>query len=254
MTEGEYVVETIETEQFESATANVSVRPLVRSRPTSFNVLVEVSLKPPPERTAPGVLAGDVDLDVPKAARKHFEAGMKASDSGDTARALAELRAAVTAYPKYYAARIELSRELRRQKRLPEALEMLQPLDEIAPKHAEVHTERGIVLLMLERRAESVAELETALRLREPDWAAHLYMGWALLETNSEGAARHLSRALQLDEQRAARAHLALARLAEELGQRQTAIGHLEAYLTLAPLAPDAAAARKLLERLRAPE
>jgi tetratricopeptide (TPR) repeat protein len=252
--EGDYVVETIETDKFESATASVAVRPLIRGRSFTFNVLIEVSLKPPPERVAPGVVAADVDLDVPKAARKRYQAGMKALDDGDGARAVNELRAAVEAYPQYFAARLELGRELRRQKQFQAALEALQPLAQFASRHAEAHIEIGVVLLSLGQRDEAARALETALRLHEADWAAHLYMGWALLETDADKAAAHLGRALELDERAAARAHLALARLAEESGRRQNAIEHLEAYLALAPAANDATAARKLIERLRTPQ
>jgi hypothetical protein len=52
---------------------------------------------------------------------------------------------------------------------------------------------------------------------------------------------------------KAARAHLALARLAEAQGQREVAISHLEAYLLKAPKAHDAEATRRLADRLRSP-
>jgi tetratricopeptide (TPR) repeat protein len=64
-------------------------------------------------------------------------------------------------------------------------------------------------------------------------------------------ASKHFTRALELDEQKAARAHLALGQIANNEGRREEAFKHLVAYLTLAPNASDAAAVRKLAETLR---
>ncbi|MDQ3684742.1 MAG: hypothetical protein M3430_03965 [Acidobacteriota bacterium] len=251
VTEGEYVVETFETERFDATSANVSARPVIRGRPTTFNVLIELPLKASPAKTAAGVVAADVDVDVPKAALKHYHAGMKAIEKRDSARVVTELQAAIEIYPKYYAARLELGRELRLQKRFLEATEILQPLNEIAPRRIEPRVERGVVLLALERRAEAVSELQAALSVEESNWTAHLYLGWALLDQDGEKAGTHLRRALELNEQKAARAHLALAQLADAKGQRRLAVEHLDAYLALAPDAHDAEATRKLAERLR---
>ncbi|HEX8476574.1 MAG TPA: tetratricopeptide repeat protein [Pyrinomonadaceae bacterium] len=250
--EGGYVVETIATDKFEATATNVMIRPLLRGKPTVVTVLIELPLKASPERVAPGVITADVDLNVPKTALKHYRAGMKALEEGDAVRGVTQLREAIAAHPKYYAARLELGRELRTQKRFAEALEALQPLAEIAPKRAEPRIESGIVLLGLERFDAAAKELEAALRLEETNWAAHLYLGWSLLEKDGEKAATHFRRAIELDEQKAARAHLSLARLADAKGERAVAIQHLDAYLAISPDAHDSESVRKLAERLRA--
>lgn len=252
---GDYTVETFETENFEATQTNVSVFPtdLLEPRPVSVTVFVELPLKAAPVSAPPDELMADVDLNVPKKALKHYQAGMKKLEKGDSAQGINELRAAVELHPTYYAARLELARELRLQKRFQDALEIARPLNQIAPRRPEPHIEHGIILLALERRAESVKELSTALQLRETDWATHLYLGWALLESDALKAETHFQRALKLDEQKAARAHLALARLAESKGERLLALDHLDAYLSLSPQAHDAEATRKLAERLRSP-
>jgi Tfp pilus assembly protein PilF len=250
VTEGDYAIETFETEEFQATLTNVQVRPSPR-RPTMFTVFVELPRKEPKEKMRPGELMANVDVNVPKNAVKHYQAGMKKLENGDSAEAIKELRTAVEIYPEYYSARLELGRELRMKKRFEEALPVIQPLVQLAPKRADPHIELGIVLLGLERRDEAIDSLNTALRLEEPNWAAHLYVGWALLERDGDKAETHFSRALELDEHKAARAHLALAQLAEAKGNRALALAHLDAYLTLAPKAHDAEATRKLAERLR---
>ena len=251
VTEGDYAIETFETELYEATVTNVQVRPFPR-KPTLFTVFVELPLKHGPEKTARGELMADVDVNVPKNALKHYNAGMKKIEKGQSAEAINELRMAVEVYPDYYAARLALGRELRLKKRFQEALPVIQRLTEIAPKRAEPHIECGIILLGLERRDEAIDELNKALAMEEANWATHLYLGWALLERDGSKAETHFNRALELDEHKAARAHLALARLAEGKGNRALALAHLDAYLTLAPKAHDAEATRKLAEQLRA--
>jgi tetratricopeptide (TPR) repeat protein len=249
VTDGDYLIETFETDIYEATSTEVILRPVPR-RPTYFNVFIDIPLKNVP-RTPAGVVAADVDLNVPKAAAKHYRNGAKALKNGDSAGAVVELREAISAYPDYYAARIDLGRELRIQKRFTEAEEILKPLAQIAPRRSEPRLEYGIVLLELKRPEEAATELRAALQLEEANWATHLYLGWALLESHPQEAEPEFKRALELDERKAARAHLALARLADAQGDRQTAIQHLDAYLALMPDAPDAEAVRKLKEKLR---
>jgi tetratricopeptide (TPR) repeat protein len=250
VSDGDYLVETFETDTLEATSTEVTLRPRPR-RAISFNVYIDIPSKSLPAKTPASVIAADVDLNVPKAASKHYRNGIKALKSGDSLSAVAELREAVAAYPNYYAARLDLGRELRIEKRFKEAEEILSALAEIAPKRAEPRLEYGIVLLELKRPDQAATQLREALQLQEANWATHLYLGWALLESQSQEAEPHFKRALELDERKAARAHLALARLADAQGLRQLAIQHLEAYLALTPNAPDADVARRLADHLR---
>ncbi|MET0623195.1 MAG: tetratricopeptide repeat protein [Pyrinomonadaceae bacterium] len=255
VTEGDYYIVTYETDMFEASETKVSVYSPDRQspRPTTQTVIIELPLKVAPAPPSPGVVRADVDHNVPKAAVKRYEAGMKALRAADSARAIREFRAAIEIYPEYYSARVELGRKLRLDRRFEEAEGFLSRLREIAPKKAEGRIEYGIVLLELGRREGAAAELRAALESDEANWATHLYLGWALLEDQPAQAVPHFVRALALDEQKAARAHLALARIAEQGGDRERAVQHLDAYLTLAPNANDVESARRLAERLRNP-
>lgn len=251
---GEYLIETVETDMFEATSTPVTIYVPNPPTPQTVTVIIELSLKPVVLGAPPGKVAADVDVKVPKDAAKRFQAGMKAAADKDSPRAVSEFKAAIELYPKYYAARLELGRELRLQKQFGEAEAALRPLVEVAPKHAEPRIELGIALLSLGKREEAADQLREAVRLEETNWAPHLYLGWALLETDGAQAAEEFKRALQLDEVKAARAHLALARLAQERGDRRLALKHLDSYLELAPEAGDAQAARKLADSLRSPE
>jgi Tfp pilus assembly protein PilF len=250
--EGEYVIETVATDKYAASLTNVSIFPLDRKRSEIFRVYVQLQLKPLPDTDKPAVLTADVDVRVPKQAQKHYREALKALSSGNGARGIEELQAALKIYPDYYAARLDLGRELRIRKQFKESAEVLKPLAQLAPKRAEPRIEYGIVLLALDRRAEAVRELRAALELEETNWITHLYLGMSLMETEADAAEKHLRRALELSETKAARAHLSLAQLANAKGQRPAAIEHLQAYLKLSPDAPDAADIRQLIERLRA--
>ncbi|HJU56919.1 MAG TPA: tetratricopeptide repeat protein [Pyrinomonadaceae bacterium] len=250
---GEYVVETSESDKFEATATRVTVRPIefTEPKPTSVSVYIDLPARKGPEQAAPGVVLADVDLKVPDAALKRYRKGMEALRAGNRDDATEEFKAAVNAYPQYYAARLELGRQLRAQLLFDEAEAALRPLGEIAPKRAEPRIEYAIVLLALKRPKEAAGQLRKALELEETNWVTHLHLGWALLETEPAEAERYFRRALELDERKAAQAHLSLARLAYAKGQRQDSIRHLEAYLTLAPDAPDAPAVRQLARQLR---
>lgn len=251
--EGEYSIETFETDKFEPSLTSVSVRPLIRQRPDVVRVFVDLQLKPTTNRVVLGVITADVDVNVPKQAVRHYKAGMKALERGDSVNAVTELRRAVELYDKYYVARLELGRELRKQKRYDEATLVLEPLSHIAPRRPEPRVLRAAALLALGHREQAIEELRAALNLDDTNWEAHLYLGWAFLEIAPDRSELHLKRALSLDDRHAVRAHLALARLAHSQGKTELAIKHLDEFLLRAPDSEDAEPARRLAENLRSP-
>lgn len=254
LAEGEYAVETFENARFESTQKNVSVNPLVRNQPITINVSIELSEKAAEgvEKSPPGTAAADVEAGVPHKAVEHYLAAMKALRERDSERAADEFKKAIAAHPPYYTARLEYGRELRRRGEAERAEEVLRPLLDTAPRKVAARVEYARALLALDRRDEAVTHLEAAVGLPGAGWEPHYYLGWALLEKRPGDAETHLRKAVELDEVSAARAHLALARLAHERGQRAAAIAHLEAFLKLSPDSREAAAARALAEKLKA--
>lgn len=249
VTDGDYLVETFETRVHEPTSTEASLRPRPR-RSTFLNLYVDIPLKSNPE-LKPGVVYADVDLNVPKSAVKHYQKGSKALKEDDFITAEKELRQAISIYQNYYRARLELGRELRLRKRFAEAADVLFPLLQIAPGRADPRVEYGICLLELDRRDDATRELRRAVELDAYSWASHLYLGWALLETSPEQAEPFFKRAIELDERKAARAYLSLARIADSQSKTDLAIQYLEAYLAIMPNASDSDAARKLLAKLR---
>src|SRR4029078_5827831 len=125
----------------------------------------------------------DVYVKGPKEAVKHYNNGVTAIAQEKFELGVEELRLAIKIFPEYYASRIALGRELRRQKRSDEAETVLAPLRQTAAQHAEAWIEHGIVLLQLNRPQEAVFDLRRGVELEDGNWAAHFYLGWALLES-----------------------------------------------------------------------
>lgn len=249
VTDGDYLLETFETDQYEATSTDVELRPRPR-RSIFLRVNIEIPLKGK-TTTKPGVITADIDVQVPKEAVKHYQAGTKALKDDNFVVAEKELRQAIELYQNYYAARLELGRELRVRKRFADGAEVLFPLLQLAPNRADPRVEYGACLLELKRPDEAALELRRAIELEETSWVSHLYLGWALLESAPPEAEIHFKRALDLNQRKAARAYLALARIADSQDDSELAIHYLETFLTLMPNATDADVARKLLARLR---
>ncbi len=246
----DYLLETEETPVFQATTTRLRIYQYTAQEGTNNHVSVTLPLKEN-ATVIVGTVAADVDTGAPEAARKHLDAGQRAALSGDSAKAITEFRTALSMWPEYYGARLDLGRELRKQGKFKDALEALEPLRTRAPKKAEPLIEIGIVNMALDHRDTAADALKAAIRLDDSNWSAHLYLGYALVDVNDEEAEPHFWRALKLNEKEAVKAHLALARLAARYGYTKDAVDQLDAYLRLEPNAPDAESVRKLAEKLR---
>ena len=118
VTDGDYLIETFDTDVYEATSTAAELRPRPR-RSIYLNVTVDIPLKGTPAEIA-GVIAADVDLNVPKSALKHYRAGSKAVKEDKFEVAEKEFREAISIYQNYYQARLELGRELRLRKRFAE--------------------------------------------------------------------------------------------------------------------------------------
>lgn len=266
LAQGDYIVEVEETDEFQAAQTVVEVRKLTLSAGESLGAnekpeehpgktfYVSVHMLPKAQPTAVpsvGSIAADVDVDVPAKAREHYDRAIAKRSAGDPSACISELKKAIAAHGTYYAARLELGRELRRVQKFDDARDALEPLRKIAPRRAEPLVELGIALMGLGERERAAEALTASLALDETNWSAHLYLGYALVDVKDQEAEPHFWRALQINEREAAPAHLALARLAHRYGFFKEAVEQLEAYLRVVPDAHDAGDVRKLAERLR---
>jgi Flp pilus assembly protein TadD len=110
----------------------------------------------------------------------------------------------------------------------------------------------GVALLETRQTADAEAQLRLALHKNDSSWAAHMYLGIALIGLgNYDGAEGELRRTLALAGDELALPHYYLGGIYWHRRDHKRAADELEKYLRLAPKAPDAARIRATIKELR---
>src|ERR1044072_250732 len=105
-------------------------------------ILRERDIKPPTEATA--VSAGELNQNVPPAARKEFERVVTASMEGKTELAISHYRKAIEIFPNFLMARNDLAAQLMTLDKLDEAAEQLRIAISIEPKAFNPRLKMGV--------------------------------------------------------------------------------------------------------------
>jgi tetratricopeptide (TPR) repeat protein len=133
---------------------------------------------------------------APKSASAHTNLGNLLALKGDLEGAAARYRKALTLNPAQGDALVNLGIALKKLGRSQEALELLRSA---RPDHADAQVQLGIALLESGARAEAVAALDTALRLKPDHFDALYTRGLALMSLGRhDEAVRSLAEAARL--------------------------------------------------------
>ena len=179
----------------------------------------------------------------PANALNHHELGLILAERGKVEAAAASFRRALELTPHFPDARLGLAISLARAGRPAEALPHLDALLAADPDGGDARLERAMALAALGRRDEALVEL-AALVEREPGrLAARLNLGLLHELAGDDAAARpHLAAAAAPGAPLpvAARARLALGRVAERAGRADEALAEYREAVRLAPDLPPA--------------
>ncbi|HEX4948437.1 MAG TPA: tetratricopeptide repeat protein [Blastocatellia bacterium] len=223
-------------------TLQVFLREKERNQPTSSNTMVSVA---------------EFTQDVPKAARKSYEQGLKKLKENKAGDAIKHFQDALKEYPDYVLALNKVGEHLVYQKQNAEAEKMFQHAIEVSPKYPLSHINMGMMYVNLQRYSDAISHLETALSLDESFPMAHVNLGVALLERapkqaqDLERAERAFGRALALGGTPLIYVHKLLFNLHVRRQDYGKAIAALEVYLKEAPNAPDAPQVQEMLQRVK---
>ncbi|HEX6188808.1 MAG TPA: tetratricopeptide repeat protein [Pyrinomonadaceae bacterium] len=188
-------------------------------------------------------------LNVPKKALAHYDSAIEHSRKGNHLAAVEALKQATAEYPLFTQAFNELGVQYLKLGRLPEADQALQSALKIDPDSFAAIINRGIVNFMMKRYGEAVPLLRKALQKDARSAVGHYFLGQALANLGLfEDAEKELLASLELGKEEMKEAHRILAIIYASRGARKQAAKELEAYLKLAPEAPDA---KKLKETIR---
>jgi Flp pilus assembly protein TadD len=222
------------------------------SRPYTVQVYLRPKAAGGPS-ARPGVLNAAL-AGTPKPAADLYRKALQAAAKNENERAADLLKLAVETHPNFPAALHELGVAYLRLKRPEKAAEALSASLKLAPDDPAALLAYGRALLELRRPAEAEEQFRRALRKNADSPSARLYLGMILLGRREfEQAEGELKAAAgSAGGAEAARAHYYLGGLYWEMKQYKRAADELEAYLKLAPSAPDAARLRTTIKELRA--
>jgi tetratricopeptide (TPR) repeat protein len=242
---------------FESAQENVEV-----SGPISRTYNVQIYLREKVSNTNSTkdkmISAAEFTQDVPKAAKKSFEQGLKKMKDGKPGEAEQQFQDALKTFPEYVLALNKLGEAYIAQEKFPEAQQEFEKAISISSKYPVAYINLGILMTRLKRYDAAIESLDSALRLNESFPMAHLYLGVAWLEKtpqdagNLDKAEKSFNKALALGGNEMANAHKYIFNIYIRRKQMDKAAAALEAYLEAMPNAPDAPAVKQMLEKVKA--
>jgi hypothetical protein len=224
---------------------------------------VEVTIRPVPDHLLAGPGTNFVQ-DVPRAAREAYEKGVGKLSEGKSAEGIALLGEAVGIFDQYFNAHYRLALEFYRAGQLNRALESLERARQINDRDGGVYHLFGLVMLRQQKFAVAEYAFGEAVRLAPNSIQPHFYRGLALIEIavrrgdekqrtgDLAESEKELKSALDLSGKRLVNVYLALARVHEAQGNKESAITDLESYLKADPGSKQSAAIREALARLRA--
>ncbi len=228
------------------------------TRAFSNRVQIDVYLRLPlhsgKREAKPGtVSAAEAAQDIPKAARKAYDQGVKLQKENQSDKALAAFNQAVELYPEYFQALTERANLLMGGGKLTEAAADFERALRLNDKYASALRGLGYCQIQQKQFEAAVSNLERAFVIDPKVPLTLLLLGYANLSLSRyEPAKQCLEEALKLGPESAARAHVYLAEVFAHEQNFKEAADSIRRYLTLKPDAADAADLRKMESDWRA--
>jgi Flp pilus assembly protein TadD len=239
----------------------------VNQPPRRYSVMITLQLKPDSgNHTKPSVINAAL-AEVPDAARDLYQKALDFVRAGDIAKAIDNLKAAISLYPKFPLALNELGVQYLRLGQASKAVEPLKSATNLNPDASAPKLNLGIALLESQQYAEAEQQLREVLR-KSPTPIAHMYLGLTLAQLRNDlDAEKELKTAVESGGDQLPLAHYYLGGLywrkgdmlrKEKAGEvlvwkkeYRLAADELEIYLRLSPNAPDAERVRGTIRELR---
>lgn len=198
------------------------------------------------------VSAAEMRQQVPAAAKKEYEQGLKLVGKGDFARAASRFEQALLIFPEYLAARNDLGAQYLKLRRLDEAEESFRAVLENDTKNFNAKFNLGLVRVERRDYSDAISHFNQAIAIDSSRPTARLWLGFALFETSDlAGAERELKKSLIMGGGECAAALYHLARIYIARGDAAEAHRSLQAYLQESPRGEYAKEARQLAEKIQ---
>jgi len=261
---GNYTVVVIAGEEYEIGREAVFVdsdldlsRMGVPSIKTSrrYTVMITLQLKRNAANHAKGSVVNAALADVPENARALYEKGLEEGQSGNSLKAIDDLKAAISFYQKFPLALNELGVQYLKINQPHRAVDPLRSAVKLSPDAFTPKLNLGIALLETQQFAEAESQLRDAVKRIESAPTAHMYLGVVLGKLhNYTDAEKELRRAIELAGNQLGLAHYYLGGVYWSTREYRQAADELETYLRLTPNARDAERVRGTIKELRSKE
>jgi len=229
--------------------SRMGVPPIKTSR--RYTVMVTLQLKHNAANHAKGVVNAAL-VDVPENARTLFEKGLEAGRAGDSLKAIDNLKAAISLYPKFPLALNQLGVQYLRINQPHKAVDPLRLAVKLSPDAFTPRLNLGIALLETQQFAEAEPQLRDAVKQSDSASTAHMYLGVVLTKLrNYADAEKELRRSIDLGGSQLGLAHKYLGGIYWGRREYRQAADELETYLRLTPNAQDAERVRGTIKELR---
>ena len=229
---------------------NISRSVSLNSGTRRYTVMVTLQVKASNHTKASVVNAALAE--VPEQARTLYEKALQFGKSGDSEKAIENLKAAISLFPKFPLALNELGVQYLTVGQAGKAVEPLRSASKLSPDAFTPKLNLGIALLETNQISDAEAQLRDALKITSTP-TAHMYLGLTLIRMKRlDDAQVELETAISAGGGNLAQAHKFLGGIYWQKGnglsqnqdqQRhefQRAIDEFETYLRLTPNAPDA--------------
>jgi tetratricopeptide (TPR) repeat protein len=214
---------------------------------------VAIFLRPKKEerKPAPGVVSAAA-AEIPKAARRAYEEGIKRVAENRLDEAMKWMKRAIERHPRYVSAHNELGVIRMKLGQMDAAIESYQQAIKIDDQFYLPFLNLGIAFCKKNQFDEAAAMLTTAVRLNPSSSASRFYLGVALVGCQRYiEAEKELKEAYHAGGSQVAAALLYLGQLYYEQKNYEKAVEAFEQYLKEVPGATNAAEVRTAIERLR---
>jgi len=244
---GEYMIVIDKEKEFAPYRQSIEVRQFRGFPPQLYQLSVRLQFKEE-ARVKPAVVDAHL-VNVPKAALAHYNNAAEFAKKNDRTAAIGELKLAIKDYPTFMLAFNELGVQYLKLNQLENADEAFQGALKIDPEAFPALVNRGITNFMMKRYGEAVPILRKAVKKNEESGVPHYFLGQSLANLGLfDDAEKELLLSLKLGNEDMKEAHRLLAIIYSSRGDKKQAAAELEAYLKLAPDAPDA---EKLKDKIR---
>ena len=190
--------------------------------------------------------------EVPEQARALYEKALQFGKSGDSEKAIENLKAAISLFPKFPLALNELGVQYMTIGQAGKAVEPLRSASKLIPDAFSPKLNLGIALLETNQIPDAETQLRDALKITSTPMA-HMYLGLTLIKMKRFDEARvELETAISGGGGNLGQAHKFLGGIYWREDDCQRAVDEFEAYLKLMPSAPDGDRIRGTINELRA--